>query len=54
MATLSLWPRITRKGFQKEKIKKKNNLLLFSSFQEFLHSFFFFFFFLERKLTALL
>lgn len=44
MATLSLWPRITRKGFQKEKRKKeKKNLLLLSSFQEFLHSFFFFF-----------
>ena len=43
MATLSLWPRITRKGFQKEKIKKKKNLLLLSSFQDFLHSFFFFF-----------
>ena len=49
MATLSLWPRITRKGFQKEKIKKKKNLLLLSSFQEFLHSFFFFFFFFREK-----
>lgn len=43
MATLCVWPRVTRKGFQKEKRKrKKKNLLLLSSFQEFLHSCFFF------------